>query len=181
MLQILKTELSLLAPDAATLISRGDSLVLMLHSTQPKRAERLRSDTVAKLRSGWASVREEFESQRRKALAAQTTLEDYKNVVASVKDWLDMVSNRITVANNHDGHLQKLKEERDAKSVEFVKIFFLVKELKAANVTVPGWEAELEGVKVKFQQVMNQFQMLQSSPKQKEKFADERESVSKPL
>lgn len=106
--EILKTELSALAPDAATLISRSDILVLMLHSTQPSQNVPNVSE-VAKLQTGWASVREEFESHRRKAVPAQTTLDDFKNVVGSVKDWLDMVSNRITVENNHDGDLQKLK------------------------------------------------------------------------
>lgn len=88
------------------MISRGDSLVLILHSTHPKRAERLQHDTIAKLRNGWTTIREETELQRQKALSAQSQFEEYHILLNSISDWLEIVPGRITLANNHEGQLQ---------------------------------------------------------------------------
>lgn len=53
--------MSCLAPDAATLISRGDGLVLTVHTTQPERAITLRKNTQNQLRAKWAQVMSETE------------------------------------------------------------------------------------------------------------------------
>lgn len=59
-LEVLEQELSGLAPDAATLISRGDGLVLDVHSKNPTHAEKL-SLTQDKLRAKWSQVMAETE------------------------------------------------------------------------------------------------------------------------
>lgn len=59
-LEVLERELSGLAPDAATLISRGDGLVLDVHSKDPINAEKL-SLTQDKLRAKWSQVMAETE------------------------------------------------------------------------------------------------------------------------
>lgn len=50
-----------LAPDAATLISRGDGLVLLVHSSDPDRAELLKRTSQDRLRSKWTQVMSEAE------------------------------------------------------------------------------------------------------------------------
>lgn len=59
-LEILERELSSLAPDAASLISRGDGFVLEVHSKDLVQAEKL-SLTQDKLRAKWSQVMAETE------------------------------------------------------------------------------------------------------------------------
>lgn len=59
--QVVERELSCLAPDAATLISRGDGLVLTVHTTSPTRADSLRALVQDRLRDKWAQVMSETE------------------------------------------------------------------------------------------------------------------------
>ena len=50
-----------LAPDAATLISRGDGLILMVHASDPERADLLKKTSQDRLRSKWSQVMSETE------------------------------------------------------------------------------------------------------------------------
>jgi hypothetical protein len=60
-LKVLEHELSFLAPDIATLISRGDGLVLTVHSSDPTRAEMLKESSQDKLRRNWQELKSECE------------------------------------------------------------------------------------------------------------------------
>nr|CAD7573370.1 unnamed protein product [Timema californicum] len=60
-LEVVEREISLLAPDAATLISRGDGLVLTVHASDPTRAEQLKESSQDKLRSKWLQVKTKAE------------------------------------------------------------------------------------------------------------------------
>lgn len=60
-MKTLENELVALAPDAATLISRGDGLVLMVHASDPEKAELLKRTSQDRLRSKWSQVMSETE------------------------------------------------------------------------------------------------------------------------
>lgn len=60
-MQILEKEMVGLAPDAPTLISRGDGLVLLVHMSDPERAEMLKKMSLDRLRSKWSQVTSEIE------------------------------------------------------------------------------------------------------------------------
>lgn len=69
--QMLKNQLAGVAPDAAALISRGDSLVYAKHREDPALAEFLRVRYQDELRSKWSTVMAEMEAERGAALRAE--------------------------------------------------------------------------------------------------------------
>ncbi len=60
-LKVLEKEIVDLASDAATLISRGDGLVLLVHTSDPERADLLKKTSQDRLRSKWSQVMSETE------------------------------------------------------------------------------------------------------------------------
>lgn len=66
----MESELSQLAPDAATLISRGDGLILKVHCQMPEKAIALKSTSQNKLRAKWAQVMKQTEVSRHFNIAA---------------------------------------------------------------------------------------------------------------
>nr|XP_032522222.1 dystrophin, isoforms A/C/F/G/H-like isoform X3 [Danaus plexippus plexippus] len=75
-LEILKNQVGGVAPDAAALISRGDSLVYRLHGTRPALARRLQEVVQDPLRARWSALRAEAEHRRREALRAEDDLRE---------------------------------------------------------------------------------------------------------
>ncbi|KAF4520359.1 hypothetical protein B566_EDAN009882, partial [Ephemera danica] len=95
-----------LAPDAATLISRGDSLVMRVHSRNPAQAEHLRASQ-DQLRSLWLQLRGGRERS--------ATPEDEADQAARLERWLAEFSRRLEQANNDEGQLRALQAELSAQ------------------------------------------------------------------
>ncbi|XP_038221210.1 dystrophin-like [Zerene cesonia] len=70
-LEILKNQLGAIAPDAAALISRGDSLVYARHKEDPQLAEYIQTHFQDKLRNKWSLVMSEIELKRNAAIQAE--------------------------------------------------------------------------------------------------------------
>lgn len=60
-LQSIEQEVSNIAPDAATLISKGDSLILASHTEDPSRANTLCTLIQDRLRVMWTHIMSEIE------------------------------------------------------------------------------------------------------------------------
>lgn len=119
--QILKNQLGQLAPDAATLISRGDSLVYAKHKDNPLLADYIQTHfqvvtsmfcivsslsvhsrtkvTVSvlqdKLRNKWSMVMSEIELKRNLALTAEDNVKELTELVAELQAWCDALPNNI--------------------------------------------------------------------------------------
>nr|CAD7408349.1 unnamed protein product [Timema poppensis] len=135
-LEVVEREISLLAPDAATLISRGDGLVLTVHASDPTRAEQLKESSQDKLRSKWLQVKTKAEScvphealswrsyrlcvigsqvSKSEAQQAEDKLKEFNRLVDDLDSWLREVQRKVEVANNDQGQLQSLQEEFERK------------------------------------------------------------------
>ncbi|XP_024887336.1 dystrophin-like isoform X9 [Temnothorax curvispinosus] len=133
-LEILKSEISTLAPDAAALISKGDGLVMTIHMTDPARAEKIKNEHQDKLRSKWHQVMAEIETRRKQAQKAEEVLRQYNNIITEFEDWFRDVPLKLEQANNYEGQLESIIEEFDAKQVQIHKLNELAAKLEKLNV-----------------------------------------------
>ncbi|XP_011876760.1 PREDICTED: dystrophin-like isoform X11 [Vollenhovia emeryi] len=160
-LEILKSEISTLAPDAAALISKGDGLVMTIHMTDPARAEKIKHEHQDKLRSKWQQVMAEIETRRKQAQKAEEVLWQYNNIIAEFEDWFRDVPLKLEQANNYEGQLESFTEEFDAKQVKIHKLNELAAELKKLNV---GYSESVRyNINSNWQKVSSQFKRFSGS------------------
>ncbi|XP_023248432.1 dystrophin, isoforms A/C/F/G/H [Copidosoma floridanum] len=165
-LEILKAEISCLAPDAATLISRGDGLVLTVHSNDPNRAERIKHDHQDRLRAKWHQVMQECETKRAQALRAEDALRSYERLVSELEDWFRLAPQKLEQANNYEGQLEAFTIEFDARQEQVKRLGQLLQELKRLNVAHN--ETVYYGISNRWQEISSQFKRFSGS-KDKEK------------
>ncbi|XP_026823551.1 dystrophin isoform X9 [Ooceraea biroi] len=165
-LEILKSEISTLAPDAAALISKGDGLVMTIHMTDPVRAEKIKNEHQDKLRSKWHQVMAEIEMRRKQAQKAEEILRQYNNIIAELEDWFRDVPLKLEQANNYEGQLESFTEEFDVKQTQIHRMNELAVELRKLNV---GYSESVRyNINSNWQKVSSQFKRFSGS-KDKEK------------
>ncbi|KAG8234829.1 hypothetical protein J437_LFUL015544, partial [Ladona fulva] len=124
-LVVLESELSALAPDVASLISCGDSLVLNVHAKDPAQALHLAATQDA-LRNKWQDFKSVTEKRKAEAQDAENKLKSLNAVITSLQDWLSEINKRMEAANNDEGQIQVLQSEfeKQAKSVEQLEVLY---------------------------------------------------------
>ncbi|CAB3224722.1 unnamed protein product [Arctia plantaginis] len=130
-LEILKNQLGQLAPDAATLISRGDSLVYAKHKDNPLLADYIQTHFQDKLRNKWSMVMSEIELKRNLALAAEDNVKELTRLVDELQAWCDSLDNNI---NNDPERVRSEYAEREAAAERVQR---LCRELRAQHVGLP--------------------------------------------
>ncbi|KAL0868146.1 hypothetical protein ABMA27_007698, partial [Loxostege sticticalis] len=84
-LEILKNQLGAIAPDAAELISRGDSLVYDKHKDDPLLADYIQTHYQDKLRNKWSVVMSEIETKRNLAMKAEDDIKELSRLTDEIK------------------------------------------------------------------------------------------------
>ncbi|XP_069695333.1 dystrophin, isoforms A/C/F/G/H isoform X7 [Periplaneta americana] len=166
-LEVLERELSFLAPDVATLISRGDGLVLTVHSSDPSRAERLKESSQDKLRSKWQQVKSESEARKTEAQQGEDRLKEYNKLVAELQMWLKDAKRRLEQANNEEVQLKAFQEEFEKKEKEIASLNEKCNELERLRVGRDDTEETVAAINEKWQDVHGQFQHFQKGSKEK--------------
>ncbi|EGI69707.1 Dystrophin [Acromyrmex echinatior] len=170
-LEILKSEISTLAPDAAALISKGDGLVMTIHMNDPARAEKIKHEHQDKLRSKWHQVMAEIETRRKQAQKAEEVLRQYNNIITEFEEWFRDVPLKLEQANNYEGQLESFTEEFDTKQIQIHKLNELAVELKKLNV---GYSESVRyNINNNWQKVSSQFKRFSGS-KDKDKHVTEK-------
>ncbi|KAG7201714.1 hypothetical protein KM043_004438 [Ampulex compressa] len=160
-LEILKSELSTLAPDAAALISKGDGLVMTVHVNDPARADKIKNEHQDKLRSKWHQVMTEIETRRIQAQRGEEVLRQYNGIIVEFEDWFRDVPVKLEQANNYEGQLELFTEEFDAKQEQIQKLNDLAVELKRLNV---GYSETVRyNVNSRWQEIHSQFKRFSGS------------------
>ncbi|XP_075984488.1 dystrophin isoform X7 [Anticarsia gemmatalis] len=130
-LEILKNQLGQLAPDAAALISRGDSLVYDKHKENPQLAEYIQTHFQDKLRNKWSMVMAEIEVKRELALAAEDNVKELTKLVDRLQAWCDSLDE--LVKNDPERARTEYAEHESAAE----RIQQLCRELRAQHVGLP--------------------------------------------
>lgn len=170
-MQVLKDEVSSLAPDAAAFISKGDGLVMTVHIKDPGRAERIKNDHQDKLRSKWHQVMAEVDARRVQAQKAEEMLKQYNKLIAEFEEWFRDVPAKLEQANNYEGQLETFTEEFDTKHEQVQTLNNLCAELKKLNVGFP--ETVRYSINTRWQEVSSQFKRY-SGGKDKEKLVTDK-------
>ncbi|KAI5699289.1 hypothetical protein M8J75_000566 [Diaphorina citri] len=134
-LEILENELSCLAPDAASLISQGDGLVLRLHSIKPKQAWYLRTNILDKLRARWSQVMSETEVRKVQAHQAEITLKERKDLSNELQQWLEGVNKALKNSKVNLELKQKILKEKDEKERLMSRLKEINSELEIQQVS----------------------------------------------
>ncbi len=127
---LISMESKMMEAEVATLISRGDTLVLFTHRGDPRKAERLQG-RVAALREAWAGLRRLAEEKRAEAARAEESAAEFQrrleDLVAWVGDAHERCSSSSTAAtsttnsSSSDGGGEAMRKEREeelAREVE---------------------------------------------------------------
>ncbi|KAK2585161.1 hypothetical protein KPH14_008663 [Odynerus spinipes] len=170
-LEILKGEVSTLAPDAAALISKGDGLVMTVHTVDPARAEKIKNEHQDKLRSKWHQVMVETEGRRIQAQRAEEVLRQYNRILVEFEEWFRDVPQKLEEANNYEGQLESFTVEFDAKQELIHKFNDLSVELKRLNVAFS--ETTRYNINSKWQEISSQFKRYSGS-KDKDKHVNDK-------
>ncbi|XP_024942886.1 dystrophin, isoforms A/C/F/G/H isoform X6 [Cephus cinctus] len=165
-LEILKDEVSCLKPDAASLISKGDGLVMTVHMTDPVRAEKIKNEHHDKLRSKLHQVMSEAEARRQQAQKSDEMLRQYNKLVTEFETWFVDVPLKLEQANNYEGQLELFTEEFDAKQEQIRKLNELGSELKKLNIGHS--DLVRYSINSRWQEISSQFKRFSGS-KDKEK------------
>ncbi|CAB4069403.1 unnamed protein product [Lepeophtheirus salmonis] len=86
-LDLIEMESQMIEAEVATLISRGDTLVLMTHRNDISKAEALQKD-VSELRESWADIRSLCERKKAQAASLEKKLEEFKESADEIKSWI---------------------------------------------------------------------------------------------
>lgn len=169
--QVLKSEVSGLAPDAASLISRGDGLVMKIHTINPPRAEKIKNEHQDRLRSKWHQVMTEVESRRLQSQRGERLLKQYNDLITEFEKWFQDAPAKLEQVNNYEGQLESFAEEFDKKQLEIEKLNNLAIELKKLNV---GYQDTIRySINTRWQEVSSQFKRYSGS-KDKDKNVTEK-------
>ncbi|PSN31166.1 hypothetical protein C0J52_25768 [Blattella germanica] len=166
-LEVLERELSFLAPDIATLISRGDGLVLKVHSSDPNRAEKLKEMSQDKLRSKWQQVKTESEARKTEAQQGEDKLKEYNRLLAELQIWLKDAKRRLEQVNNEEGQLKAFQEEFEKKENEIQSLNQKCVELEKLQVGRGDTEETVASINDRWRDVQGQFQHFQKGSKDK--------------
>ncbi|XP_043236251.1 dystrophin-like isoform X9 [Amphibalanus amphitrite] len=112
---------SLLQPDVATLISRGDTLVYGLHSRDVGRAETLRRKLDG-LRARWHALKSHMEVRRLTYQRLDSISRSCKHQLEDIERWLLQVNARLEAANNDLAQQKALQEEISERGVELESV-----------------------------------------------------------
>ncbi|XP_052744311.1 dystrophin isoform X5 [Bicyclus anynana] len=131
-LEILKNQLGSVAPDAAALISRGDSLVYTKHKDNPQLAEYLQTHFQDKLRNKWTMVMSEIETKRNAALKAEDDVKELTQLIESLQKWGASTDFEAKMKQGGDIKAELLDRENDLERIQD-----LCRELRVQRVTFP--------------------------------------------
>ncbi|CAH1402925.1 unnamed protein product [Nezara viridula] len=163
-LEILESELSQLAPDAATLISRGDGLVLKVHCVMPEKALALKTTSQNKLRAKWAEVMQQTEAQKLDAQRADVLLIEHHKLITNINTKITNINLKLGQANNDEAKLQEVMVEYGSCEESMSRLFEVTKDL--SNLQVVTDSKELAAA---WKALSDKFNTLKKSPNLKDK------------
>ncbi|XP_022178731.1 dystrophin, isoforms A/C/F/G/H-like isoform X1 [Myzus persicae] len=90
-------EVSNIAPDAATLISKGDSLILASHTGDPSRASTLCTLIQDRLRVMWTHIMSEIEIVKLQTQMLKKQVESFNRITQDIENWINHKHNNSEV------------------------------------------------------------------------------------
>ena len=126
---LIDLEVNELEADVATTISRGDTLVLMVHRFNVDHGEDLKIK-VTHLREQWNNLKSLAEDRKAKAAKESETLKVLRDKLERMKNWLDSVIKIIRAKKSEEERINPARKEVDRKANEIKVIESIVATIK---------------------------------------------------
>ncbi|XP_072152789.1 dystrophin, isoforms A/C/F/G/H isoform X2 [Bemisia tabaci] len=148
-LEVLEREVSSIAPDAASLISRGDGLVLAVHSKNPALGLHLTNTSLDSLRAKWSQLMSEVELRKLQAQQAEKMIKEKSELLLVIKEWLKKMNQELELANNDENKLKLLCKDFESKEKEVDRLKEINSELQIQQIndklmisdTIKSWDS----------------------------------------
>ena len=115
-IDLIEMEVQELEAAVATTISRGETLLLIIHRQSPEQAEGVKV-MVGNIRDEWTRTKQVAEKQRKEAKAAEKELEKFTSVCSGLLVWLSEVEQRLdAVRESREGREAILRELEERKT-----------------------------------------------------------------
>ena len=137
-------ETTQLEAEVAALISRGETLVLMIHRQDARQAETLTA-RVERLRDSWQSILRAADSKKAEARTLSLELEKFFKSRDSLLSWLEELRAKIEAAKGDKRELGSLARLMEQKKSDLTNINKLGNKLTAAN-SFKGQETSLTNI-----------------------------------
>ncbi len=126
---LIDLEVNELEGDVATTISRGDTLVLMVHRFNMEQGEELKNN-VTSLRDAWNQLKALAEEKKIKSAKEAETLKLLRDKLEKMKNWLDSVIKIIKSKKSEEERIHPARKEVDRKTGEIKLIESIVATIK---------------------------------------------------
>ena len=133
-----------LEAEVAALISRGETLVLLIHRQDARQAETLQA-RVERIREAWQTVLRSADSKKSEARTLSLELEKFFKSRDSLLSWLEDLRAKIDAAKGDKRELGSLARLMEVKKSELTNINKLGTKLTAAN-SFKGQESSLRNI-----------------------------------
>ena len=115
-IDLIEMEVQELEAAVATTISRGETLLLIIHRQSPEQAEGVKV-MVGNIRDEWTRTKQVAEKQRKEAKAAEKEVEKFTSVCSGLLVWLSEVEQRLdAVRESREGREAILRELEERKT-----------------------------------------------------------------
>ena len=114
-------ESKVIEAEVATLISRGDTLVLLTHRSDLAKSDSLQK-RVTNLREAWQGLKRFAEDKSRSTREREKALAQFKKEVDEMKNWISESNGRFKRASHDEGVAKKLLSDISSKQSDVTKL-----------------------------------------------------------
>ena len=161
--ELVEMETQQIEAEVATTISRGDTLVLMIHRQEPAQAELLQA-RVSKIRDAWHTVKRSADTKKNEAKNLSLELEKYISLRESLLSWLEDAKSKIESVKGDKKELGLIARQMELKKEDLTKINKIGNKLTAANA-FKGQEASLTSLNHKWEVAKQACSLVSSKSK----------------
>ena len=172
---LVEMETQQIEAEVATSISRGETLILMIHRQDPTQAENLQA-RVNHLRDNWQTVKRSADTKKHEAESLRLELEKFLSLSSSLSTWLEETKRKIESVKGDKKELGVIGRQMEAKKADLTTINKIGNKLTAANA-FKGQEASLTSLNQKWEQAKQSCSLV--TRRDHSKSASPKESVNK--
>ena len=147
---LVEMEIQELEAAVATTISRGETLLLLIHRQSAEQAKGLQ-DRLATVREEWGRTKQLAEQQKAEARVAEKELERFTSICSGLLVWLENVEARLEAAKDNSAQKEAIFRELEARQVELDTANSLAAGLRRKGA-LKGLEASLTQCNFRWQQ-----------------------------
>lgn len=150
---LIEMEVKVLEAQAPSLISRGDTLILMAHRKESNCAEAIQ-DLVSDLRRGWLDLKARTERKKSGIIEIEGKLQQFKKEMEQLKRWLSSAKVRLVRATHDSQVAKQFIIDVKKRHADMDHFNLLVSQLQQANA-IEGQEMAVNIINSDWSDILN--------------------------